>query len=57
MEKMWNYCFYNELRIDPEESTCLMTNYSAENINKQNKEKILELMFETFQVRGYAIVP
>ncbi|XP_043825542.1 actin, clone 302-like [Dromiciops gliroides] len=48
MEKIWHHAFYNVLHVDPEERPLLVT----ENINtpKSNKEKLIEVMFETFKV-------
>jgi actin-related protein len=50
MEKVWEYCFNNELRCDPSEHNVLLT--EAPGNPKANREKMIELMFSTFQVNG-----
>ena len=53
METIWDHIFTNALKIDPEKHKVLITEVSKN--QKENREKIAQVMFETFNIPGLYI--
>jgi len=53
MELLWEYIFYNELRIQPE-NHCILHAEPPFNSN-ENRQKLTQVMFETFNFQGLSL--
>eukprot|EP01083_Nonionella_stella_P037024 100973_1 len=51
MERIWHHCLYNELRIHPEDvDHIVLTQNSHMSNSTQNKIKMMQIFFETFNI-------
>lgn len=51
MEKLWFHTFYNEIKVEPEEFSVLL---SETPLNpRSSREKTIQIMFESFSIAGF----
>ena len=48
MEKIWNHIYQNELKVESNQNSCILS--EAPLNPKKNREKTASIMFETFKV-------
>jgi len=53
MEKIWHHCYFNEIRVHPEDHPALLT--EAPMNPKNNREKMIQVMFDNFQVPSFYV--
>jgi actin, other eukaryote len=53
MTKIWNHCYYNELRVDPTEQPVHLT--EAPKNPKNNREQMMQIFFEEFSVPAFYV--
>ncbi|KDQ14221.1 hypothetical protein BOTBODRAFT_353796 [Botryobasidium botryosum FD-172 SS1] len=53
MEKIWHYTFFNELRVNPEECSILLT--EAPRTSSADREKMASIMFDVFSPSAICI--
>ena len=51
MERLWQHTFYNELLVVPEDHAIVLTEKPM--CPRMNREKMIQIMFETFHVKGF----
>jgi actin-related protein len=56
LEQMWHHAFHKVLQVDPKDRRVLLTESSqqryANKAHREHRERITQMMFETFQVSG-----
>lgn len=53
MEKIWHHCYFNELKVNPEEHPAFLIE-PCQN-SKYDREKITQIMFEVFKVPSFSL--